>query len=265
VLDVLGTGAMGEVLRARDERLGREVAIKTVRNVFGDHADTFKQRFDAEARAIGALSHPAIVQVHDLGFDDTSGEPYLVMELVHRSRNAQAFADADDRAGWLRPLEGCGVAVPGAHVRSDACRGSHRRHRPRARCVAPLALASNVPSTPPDAHRCATSGRRYRGALPCTGPVAACTHLGLWVLAPACECHGQCVDDIRRDSRGTLDRGGFFGDRDVAGVPRDGFGGQLVPEPVQQDVHPTQRTLHSSSIEQPRKKLARIFRHTRPG
>jgi len=82
VLDVLGTGAMGEVLRARDERLGREVAIKTVRNVFGEHADTFKQRFDAEARALGALSHPAIVQVHDLGFDDASGEPYLVMELV---------------------------------------------------------------------------------------------------------------------------------------------------------------------------------------
>jgi serine/threonine-protein kinase len=82
VIATLGTGAMGEVLRARDERLGREVAIKTVRNVFGLHADLFKQRFEAEARALAALSHGAIVQVHDLGIDEASGEPYLVMELV---------------------------------------------------------------------------------------------------------------------------------------------------------------------------------------
>jgi serine/threonine-protein kinase len=85
VLDTLGSGAMGEVLRARDERLGREVALKTVRNVFGMQKATFRERFDAEARALAALSHPAVVAVHDLGHErgaDGEDEPYLVMELV---------------------------------------------------------------------------------------------------------------------------------------------------------------------------------------
>jgi serine/threonine-protein kinase len=85
VLDTLGSGAMGDVLRARDERLGREVALKTVRNVFGMQKATFRERFDAEARALAALSHPAVVAVHDLGHErgaDGEDEPYLVMELV---------------------------------------------------------------------------------------------------------------------------------------------------------------------------------------
>ena len=81
VVAMLGAGAMGEVLRARDERLGREVAVKTVRNRFGLDPAQFHARFESEARALAALSHPAIVQVHDLGVDE-QGEPYLVMELV---------------------------------------------------------------------------------------------------------------------------------------------------------------------------------------
>jgi serine/threonine protein kinase len=81
VVATLGAGAMGEVLRALDERLGREVAVKTVRNRFGMDPSLFRARFEAEARALAALSHPAIVQVHDLGFDDDN-QPYLVMELV---------------------------------------------------------------------------------------------------------------------------------------------------------------------------------------
>jgi serine/threonine protein kinase len=76
----LGTGAMGEVLRARDEKLGRDVAIKRVKNVLGLVAHTFKDRFEAEARALAALAHPGVVQVYDLGVD--GDEPYLVMELV---------------------------------------------------------------------------------------------------------------------------------------------------------------------------------------
>ncbi|MCE9580421.1 MAG: serine/threonine protein kinase, partial [Deltaproteobacteria bacterium] len=80
VVSVLGRGATGEVVRARDERLGREVAIKTVRNLFGIDTIQFRGRFEAEARALAALSHPAIVQIYDLGFD--GDEPYLVMELV---------------------------------------------------------------------------------------------------------------------------------------------------------------------------------------
>ncbi len=81
VTAVLGRGAMGEVLRAHDERLGRDVAIKRVKNVFGGLAAAgFQARFDAEARALAALAHPGVVQVFDLGVD--GDEPYLVMELI---------------------------------------------------------------------------------------------------------------------------------------------------------------------------------------
>src|SRR6266540_4042919 len=71
---------MGEVLRARDERLGREVAIKRVRNAFGAMTTSFHARFEAEARALAALAHPGVVQVFDLGFEGE--EPYLVMEMI---------------------------------------------------------------------------------------------------------------------------------------------------------------------------------------
>ncbi|HVK76438.1 MAG TPA: serine/threonine-protein kinase, partial [Kofleriaceae bacterium] len=80
VVGALGAGAMGEVVRARDERLGRDVAIKRVKNVFGVMAATFHARFESEARALAALAHPGVVQVFDLGVD--GDEPYLVMELI---------------------------------------------------------------------------------------------------------------------------------------------------------------------------------------
>jgi eukaryotic-like serine/threonine-protein kinase len=80
VTGVLGTGAMGEVVRARDEKLGRDVAIKRVKNILGIVAHTFHERFEAEARALAALAHPGVVQVFDLGRQ--GDEPYLVMELV---------------------------------------------------------------------------------------------------------------------------------------------------------------------------------------
>jgi serine/threonine protein kinase len=92
VVATLGAGAMGEVLRARDEKLGREVAIKTVRNRFGMDPAMFHARFESEARALAALSHPAIVQVHDLGVDDKD-EPFLVMELVDGPTLKELLAD----------------------------------------------------------------------------------------------------------------------------------------------------------------------------
>ncbi|MEZ4403874.1 MAG: serine/threonine-protein kinase [Kofleriaceae bacterium] len=80
VLGPLGAGAMGDVVRALDERLGREVAIKRVKNVHGVAAAIFAARFEGEGRALAALSHPGVVQVFDLGIDDDG--PYLVMELL---------------------------------------------------------------------------------------------------------------------------------------------------------------------------------------
>ncbi len=79
ILAPLGAGGMGEVYRARDTRLGREVAIKVLRNGRATDAES-RARFDREARAIAALNHPRICTLHDLGrAGDTD---YLVLELL---------------------------------------------------------------------------------------------------------------------------------------------------------------------------------------
>ena len=79
ILAPIGAGGMGEVYRARDPRLGREVAIKVLPASFSQDADRLK-RFEAEARAAGVLNHPNITAVHDFGMHD--GAPYIVTELL---------------------------------------------------------------------------------------------------------------------------------------------------------------------------------------
>jgi hypothetical protein len=79
VLEKIGSGAMGEVFRARDERLGRDVAIKLIRPASSDNPDHLR-RFELEARAAAALNHPNIMAVYDVGIDD--GTPYIVCELL---------------------------------------------------------------------------------------------------------------------------------------------------------------------------------------
>ena len=70
---------MGEVYRAKDERLGRDVAIKILPSSFSADPDRLR-RFDQEARATGALNHPNVIVVHDTGQHD--GAPYVVYELL---------------------------------------------------------------------------------------------------------------------------------------------------------------------------------------
>jgi WD40 repeat protein len=79
VVEPLGSGGMGEVYRARDPRLGREVAVKLVATE-GEPSPDRLRRFETEARAAAALSHPNVVTVHDVGTHE--GRPYLVLELL---------------------------------------------------------------------------------------------------------------------------------------------------------------------------------------
>ncbi len=79
VLAPLGAGGMGEVYRARDERLEREVAIKVLPASFTSDPDRLS-RFQQEARAASQLNHPNIVIVHDFG--EHGGSPYVVQELL---------------------------------------------------------------------------------------------------------------------------------------------------------------------------------------
>src|SRR5215467_442092 len=75
----LGAGGMGEVYRAHDARLAREVAIKVLPEVLAKDSDRL-QRFEQEARALGALNHPNLLAVFDVGVSD--GLKYLVSELL---------------------------------------------------------------------------------------------------------------------------------------------------------------------------------------
>jgi len=79
IVSPLGAGGMGEVYRAHDARLGRDVAVKVLpADISADPAR--RQRFDTEARAVAALNHPNICAIHDVGSD--GGVDYLVLELV---------------------------------------------------------------------------------------------------------------------------------------------------------------------------------------
>ena len=79
ILAPIGKGGMGEVFRARDEKIGREVAIKLLPVSFAENEERLS-RFEQEARSAGALNHPNLVTIHELGKHE--GAPYIVMELL---------------------------------------------------------------------------------------------------------------------------------------------------------------------------------------
>jgi Tol biopolymer transport system component len=115
ILAPLGTGGMGEVYRAKDARLGREVAIKVLsEKVAGDAAAL--ARFEREARAVAALSHPHILALHDFGSD--AGVIYAVMELLDGESLAQRLA-----RGPMPPSE---IAQAGAQI-CGALTAAHRK------------------------------------------------------------------------------------------------------------------------------------------
>src|SRR5262245_32705612 len=103
IIELIGRGGMGEVYRARDSRLGRDVAIKV-------SVERFTERFDIEARVIASLNHPNISTLHDVGPN------YLVMELVEGETLAERI-----RQGRL-PLD---EALRIARQVADALEAAH--------------------------------------------------------------------------------------------------------------------------------------------
>ena len=87
VISLIGSGGMGDVYRARDPRLGREVAVKTLRSAGTDA----RARLWREARAAASVSHPSICQIHDVG--ETSDNIYIVMELLQGEPLAHRLKD----------------------------------------------------------------------------------------------------------------------------------------------------------------------------
>jgi serine/threonine protein kinase len=88
IVSKIGEGGMGEVYRARDTKLGRNVAIKVLPVSLSENADRLN-RFEQEAQAAGALNHPNILSIYHIGTHD--GAPYIVSELLEgetlRERN----------------------------------------------------------------------------------------------------------------------------------------------------------------------------------
>src|SRR4249919_170321 len=89
ILSPLGAGGMGEVYRARDSRLSRDVAIKVLPASFSADADRLR-RFEQEAKAAGVLNHPNVTAVYDIGTHEDA--PYVVQELLEGETLRSALA-----------------------------------------------------------------------------------------------------------------------------------------------------------------------------
>jgi len=103
----LGAGGMGHVYRARDDRLGRDIAIKVLPDDVVPDADTLK-RFEREARAVAALNHPNILAIHDVGNAD--GVVYIVTELLEGTTLRERL-----QGGALAPRRALDYAIQMAH------------------------------------------------------------------------------------------------------------------------------------------------------
>src|ERR1022692_257418 len=120
----LGAGGVGEVYRARDTRLGRDVAIKVLPAHLSDNPD-LKQRMEREARAISSLNHPHICTLHDVGSQD--GVAFLVMEYLE----GETLADRLHRGAL--PLDEAlkiGIQIAGALDKAHARGIVHRDLKP---------------------------------------------------------------------------------------------------------------------------------------
>src|SRR4030095_7351919 len=115
ILSALGAGGMGEVYRARDTRLDRDIAIKILPEAFAADAGRVA-RFQREAKVLAALNHPHIAAIY--GLEDGDGVKALLMELVEGDDLAQRLA------GGVMPLD---EALPVAKQIAEALEAAHEQ------------------------------------------------------------------------------------------------------------------------------------------
>jgi hypothetical protein len=115
---IIGSGGMGDVWQARDEDLGRRVAIKILARELGD--ESARRRFAREARILARLQHPNVVSVHDVGvlpIDGAGDVPYLVMECIDGRSMTELVTDECLRpAQALRLMHQVALALAAAHA-----------------------------------------------------------------------------------------------------------------------------------------------------
>jgi tRNA A-37 threonylcarbamoyl transferase component Bud32/dipeptidyl aminopeptidase/acylaminoacyl peptidase len=104
ISELIGRGGMGEVYRAKDGRLGRQVAIKILPKSFAADQDRLK-RFEREARSAGQLNHPNVVAIYDIGTTDNT--PYIVSELL----DGQDLRTRLNKGGAFPPRKAIAAAI----------------------------------------------------------------------------------------------------------------------------------------------------------
>ena len=124
IVSPLGAGGMGEVYRARDLRLDREVAIKVLPELLADNPEALK-RFEREAKAVAALSHSNILSIHDFG--DNEGVRFAVMELLEGETLRDRLKNGP--LGWRKAAD-VAIAVADALSAAHAKGIVHRDLKP---------------------------------------------------------------------------------------------------------------------------------------
>ena len=173
ILAPLGAGGMGEVYRARDTRLQRDVAIKVLPERLADNAQALA-RFEREARVVAALTHPNILAIHDVGRRGSTA--YAVMELLE----GETLRD-ELRGGPLACAQAAEYAAQAAHGLAAAHDKGivHRDLKPENLFVTRdgrlkiLDFGLAREQQPPAGRRAATRSRPRWGARPTRGPWSA--------------------------------------------------------------------------------------------
>ena len=176
----LGAGGMGEVYRAHDPRLGREVAIKVLPQHFASSPE-LRARFEREARTLSQLNHPHICTLHDVGHD--SGVDYLVMELIEGETLAARLQRGPLPIDLLLSLA---EQITAALVEAHRAGLVHRDLKPGnlmltksgiklldfglARLAEPVATADATSSQAPTAHSPLTAGGAVIGTVQYMAP-----------------------------------------------------------------------------------------------